>query len=81
MVAALCGEYDRLTQADLRIAEDVWRYVAVVVAQDGMDTIEHITDVIDEQERCHRLVEPERLAWCRRRMAEVTAGAAGGPPA
>lgn len=80
MVAALYGEFDRLTRADLGTAEDVWRHVAVVVAQDGMNTIELIADLIDEQERYRMLIAPEWLAWCRRRVAEVTAGARGVPP-
>jgi hypothetical protein len=80
MVAALYGEFDRLTRADLGTAEDVWRHVAVVVAQDGMNTIELIADLIDEQERHGMLVAPEWLAWCRRRVAEVTAGAPGVSP-
>jgi len=74
MVAALYGEHERLTQADLGTDQDVWRYVAVVVAQDGLHAIEQLTDAIGEQERCGSLVAPEWLAWCRRRVAEVTAG-------
>jgi hypothetical protein len=73
MVAALYGEHERLTQADFPTDEDVWRYVAVVVAQDGMHAIEQLADVIAEQERCHSLVAPEWLAWCRRRVDEVAA--------
>ena len=80
MVAALYGEFDCLTRADLGTTEDVWRHVAVVVAQDGMNTIELIADLIDEQERYRMLIAPEWLAWCRRRVAEVTAGAPGVPP-
>ena len=73
MVAALYGEHERLTQADLGTDQDVWRYVAVVVAQDGMHAIEQLADVIDEQERCRSLAAPEWLAWCRRRVDEVAA--------
>ena len=64
MVAALYGEHERLTQADLGTDQDVWRYVAVVVAQDGMHAIEQPADVITEQERCGSLAAPEWLAWC-----------------
>ena len=73
MVAALYGEHERLTQADLSTDQDVWRYVALVVAPDGMHAIEQLADVIAEQERCRSLVAPEWLAWCRRRVAEVAA--------
>jgi hypothetical protein len=45
-----------------------------------MNTIELIADLIDEQERHGMLVAPEWLAWCRRRVAEVTAGAPGVSP-
>lgn len=74
MVAALYGEHERLTQADLDTDQDVWRYVAVVVAQDGMHAIEQLADVIDEQEQRLTLAAPEWLAWCRRRVDEVAAG-------
>jgi hypothetical protein len=77
MVVALYGEHERLTQADLGTDQDVWRYVAVVVAQDGMHAIEQLADAIAEQERCRTLAAPEWLARCRRRVAEVTAAAAG----
>jgi hypothetical protein len=73
MVATLYGEHERLTRADLGTDQDVWRYVAVVVVQDGMVAVEQLADVIDEQERCGSLAAPEWLAWCRRRVAEVTA--------
>lgn len=71
MTAALYGEHERLTQADFPADQDVWRYVAVVLAQDGMHTIEHLADMIDEQERCSSLAAPEWLVWCRRRVDEV----------
>jgi len=32
----------------------VWRYVAVVVAQDGMHAIEQLADVTMSQEQQHR---------------------------
>jgi hypothetical protein len=73
MVAALYGEHERLTQADLDTDQDVWRYVAVVVAQDGMHAIEQLADVIAEQEQRCTLAAPEWLAWCRRRVDEVAA--------
>jgi hypothetical protein len=73
MAAALYGEHERLTQADLDTDQDVWRYVAVVIAQDGMHAIEQMADVIAEQERCGSLAAPEWLAWCRRRVDEVAA--------
>jgi hypothetical protein len=73
MAAALYGEHERLTQADLGTDQDVWRYVAVVIAQDGMHAIEQLADVIAEQERCRSLAAPEWLAWCRRRVDEVAA--------
>jgi hypothetical protein len=73
MVAALYGEHERLTQADLGTDQDVWRYVAVVIAQDGMQAIEQLANIIDEQERCRTLAAPEWLAWCRRRVDEVAA--------
>jgi len=81
MVAALYGEHERLTQADFPTDQDVWRYVAVVVAQDGMHAIEQLADVIDEQERSHTLTAPEWLAWCWQRVAELTTGADRGSPA
>jgi len=71
MVAALYGEHERLTQADLGTDQDVWRYVAVVVAQDGMHAIEQLADVIAEQEQRSALAAAEWLAWCRRRVDEV----------
>jgi hypothetical protein len=73
MVAALYGEHQRLTQADLGTDQDVWRYVAVVIAQDGMHAIEQLADVIAEQEQRGALAAPEWLAWCRRRVDEVAA--------
>ena len=73
MAAALYGEHERLTQADLGTDQDVWRYVAVVIAQDGMQAIEQLADVIDEHERCHTLAAPEWLAWCRRCVDEAAA--------
>lgn len=73
IVAALYGEHENLTQADLATDQDVWLYVAVVVAQDGMHTIEQLADMIDEQERCRTLAASEWLAWCRRRVGEVAA--------
>ena len=73
MVAALYGEHERLTQADLGTDQDVWRYVAVVIAQDGMHAIEQLADVIAEQEQHRSLAAPEWLAWCRRRVDEVAA--------
>ena len=73
MVAALYGEHERLTQADLGTDQDVWGSVAVVLAHDGMNAVEQLADVIVEQERCGSLVAPEWLAWCRRRVNEVAA--------
>jgi hypothetical protein len=73
MVAALYGEHERLMQADLATDQDVWLYVAVVVAQDGMRAIGQLADAIDEQERYRSLTAPEWLAWCRRRVNEVAA--------
>jgi hypothetical protein len=72
-VSALYGEHERLTQADLGTDQDVWRYVAVVIAQDGMHAIEQLADLIAEQEQCRSLAAPEWLAWCRRRVDEVAA--------
>jgi len=73
MVAALYGEHERLTEVDIPTDQDVWRYVAVVVAQDGMHAIEQMADVIAEQEQRRTLAAPEWLAWCRRRVNEVAA--------
>ena len=73
MVAALYGEHERLTQADLDTDQDVWRYVTVVVAQDGMHAIEQLAGVIAEQEQRSALAAAEWLAWCRRRVDEVAA--------
>jgi hypothetical protein len=73
MVAALYGEHERLTQADFPTDQDVWRYVAVVVAQDGMHVIEQLADVIAGQEQRRTLAAPEWLAWCRRCVNELAA--------
>lgn len=71
MVAALYGEHERLTQSEFPADQDVWLYVAVVLAQDGMHAIEQLAEMIDEQERHCSLVAPDWLAWCRRRVDEV----------
>jgi hypothetical protein len=74
MVAALYGEHDRLTSADLGTEEEVWGHVAVVVVQEGLLAIGRIVELIDVQKRCRTLAAPRWLALCRRRVAEVTAG-------
>ncbi len=71
MVAALYGESDRLTSADLGTEEEVWGHIAVVVVQEGLVAIGRIAELIDAQERCRTLAVPRWLALCRRRVAEV----------
>ena len=76
MVAALYGEHDRLTSADLGTEEEVWGHVTVVVVQEGLGATGRIAELIDAQERCSTLCA-RWLALCRRRVAEVTAGTPG----
>ncbi len=72
MVAALYGEHPRLMPADLEADEGVWANAALVVVQDGLREIERIAVRIRQQERSPELAAPEWLAFCRRRVAEVT---------
>jgi hypothetical protein len=81
MVAALYREYECLAQADLSTDEDVWRHVTIVVARDGQNSIEQLTDMVAEQERCHILAAPDWLAWCRQRVADMTTDVTGVSPA
>jgi hypothetical protein len=81
MVAALYGEHDRLTPADLDTDEQLWGHIAVVAAQEGLPAIWRLAGVIDAAEPCRVLAAPGWLAWCRKRVAEVTAGKPGAPPA
>src|SRR6266566_656207 len=72
MVAALYGEHARLIPADLEADEDVWAHAALVVVQDGLHEIERIAAKIRKQKQSPTLAVPEWLAFCRRRVAEVT---------
>jgi hypothetical protein len=78
MVAALYCDHDRLSAVDLESGEDVWRRVALVVVQDGLNAVQELAGLIEEQEPepgCG-LDAPGWLALCRRRVAEaITAGA------
>jgi len=79
MVAALYGEHDRLTPADLGTEEEVWGHIAVVVVQEGLLAVWQLAGVIERAEPCRVLATPEWLALCRKRVAEVTAGRTGAP--
>jgi hypothetical protein len=79
MEAALYGEYDRLTPADLNTDEEVWGHIAVVIVQDGFHALWQLAESIDAQEPCRALAAPGWLALCRKRVAEVTAGKPGAP--
>lgn len=72
MVAALYGEHPRLMPADLEADESVWANAALVVVQDGLHEIDRIAATIRKQEQSPKLAAPEWLAFCRRRVAEVT---------
>jgi hypothetical protein len=72
MVAALYGEHARLMPADLEADESVWANVALVVVQDGLCEIGRIAATIRTQEQSRELAVPEWLAFCQRRVAEVT---------
>ena len=78
MVAALYGEHGRLAAEDLETDGEVWGQIAMVVVQDGLHQVWELADLIDAQEPRHALAAPRWLALCRRRVAEVTAGTAGG---
>lgn len=76
MVAALYGENTMLGPRDLASDEDVWGQVATIVVQDGLNAIERAAQKLASQERRGTVTAPEWLAFCRRRVAEVTGGAA-----
>lgn len=79
MVAALYGDHDRLRAGDLEDDEWVWRCIALVVVQDGLNAVEHLARLISAAEAGRVLAAPEWLALCRKRVAEVIAGGPCGP--
>ncbi|SFP03530.1 hypothetical protein SAMN04489713_111123 [Actinomadura madurae] len=68
MVAALYREGGCVSPDDLATAEDVCGQIAVTLTNDGMVTIERVAEDIE----CGRIENPDWLAFCRRRVAEVT---------
>jgi hypothetical protein len=77
MVAALYSDKTGLNPDDLVTSEDVWGYAAIILAQEGMRAIERqAADIHDRELRGSRQTTPEWLAFLRRRVAEVTGGAA-----
>lgn len=68
MVAALYREAGLVVPDDLTTVEDVCGQVAVTLTNDGVVAIERTADDIKRG----RIAHPEWLAFCRRRVAEVT---------
>ncbi len=61
-----------LCPADLIKDENVWGFAAVAIVQDGLNAIQRRADEILVAEARGTLVNPNWLATCRRRVAEVT---------
>jgi hypothetical protein len=71
-LAAALYEDDQLCPADLAKDENVWSFAAVAIVQDGLNAIQHHCDEILIAETRGTLANPDWLATCRRRVAEVT---------
>ncbi|HEX6524727.1 MAG TPA: hypothetical protein VF070_32685 [Streptosporangiaceae bacterium] len=81
MMAALYSEHHRLTPAELVSDQDVWGHIAVTLLAQGQPAIGHVAQQISEAEESGSGVRaPEWLAFCRRRVAEVTGSTPAAPP-
>jgi hypothetical protein len=80
MAAALYGD-DHLSPIDLGSDVNVWAFAAVAIVQDGLNVIQHRADEILVAETRGKLANPAWLELRRRRVAEVSGGAATGPAA
>jgi hypothetical protein len=65
---------------DVGTDERAWANAAVAVVQDGLVAVERLARQIEAQEASCTLAAPRWLALCRRRVAEMAAVSAGGPP-
>ena len=77
LVAALY-EDDQLRPVDLVQDENVWGFAAVAIVQDGLNAIQRHSDENLVAEARGTLTNPDWLATCRRRVAEVTGATLSG---
>jgi hypothetical protein len=77
-LAAALYHDDYLSPADLADDEHVWSFAAAAIVQDGLNTIERRTAAIQAAEAAGTVANPDWLALCRRRVAEVTGCAPAG---
>jgi hypothetical protein len=71
LAAALYSD-EYLSPADLAADAHVWGCAAVAVVQSGLDTVERRVAEIKTAEEQGALANPDWLATCRRRVADVT---------
>jgi hypothetical protein len=72
MVAALYRDHAILHDTDLAVGRYVREHAALVIAMDGLNSVQDTVDLIRAQERRGELAAPEWLALCRQRVTRVT---------
>lgn len=72
MIAALYRDRAVLHGTDLGADCHVWEHAALVVALDGLNSIQDTVGEIRAQEQHGKLAAPEWLTLCRQRVADVT---------